>query len=492
MLTSMRKHFKKLSITLWLVIAAFIGTIFLVWSGASKSSKAVQQGELGSVNGIKIYAAEHGNMIRMLESAYRNQLGDNYEQYAKNLNLREMALDRLINDRLLMIEAQNLGIGVSDKELADDIKKIQYFQTDGVFDVSKYKELVRRSGWSEADFENSQKFPIIKSKLVNFIMASAIVPEDDIRDKYIMDNEKVKGQMIQVKSRDFDSEVKDEFNPAQLKDFFEKNKDEFKKEEQRKIEFVAINMTDLQNTIKLDDKKIEEYYNSHIDEYKQEEEVHARHILFKVEKDAKDSDANAKKQAEEILAKIKKGEDFIELAKKYSQEPGADKSGGELGWFGRGRMVKPFEEKAFSMKVGEVSDIVKTDFGYHIIKVEGKKEAGTKSLSEVKEMIASSLKREMAKTEAENKIALLYKDVTADKKSLSEAAKNRGLAFQQSNFFTKNGEIDGLGRAYKFSQKAFELKLDEISSPIDDYRFNGIIKLIEIKEPYYPEFTEVE
>jgi peptidyl-prolyl cis-trans isomerase D len=492
MLTSMRKHFKKLSLTLWLVIAAFIGTMFLVWSGASNSSKSVERGVIGSVNGLKIYATDHGNMMKRLEQAYKEQLGDNYEQYAKNLNFKDMAMDQMITDKLLMLEAKKLGIGVSDKELIDNIKKIPYFQTNGVFDSSKYKQIASRSGFSESDFENSQRASLIKSKLVDFITASSVVPEDEVRDKYIMDNVKVKGQVVQVKSKDFESEVKEESDEAVLKDYFDKNKEDFKKEEQRKIDFVALNKTDLQKEVTIEDAKIEEYYNAHIDEYKQEEEVKARHILFKVEKDNKESDANAKKKAEEILDKIKKGGDFVELAKQYSQEPGADKSGGDLGWFSRGRMVKPFEEKAFSMKVDEISDIVKTDFGYHIIKVEGKKEPGTKPLSEVKEIIANNLKREKVDDETGSKLALLYKDVTTDKKSLTDAAKERGLTFQQSNLFTKSGEIEGLGRAMKFSQKAFELKLNEVSSPIDDYKFAGIIKLTEIKEPYIPEYDEVK
>lgn len=242
--------------------------------------------------------------------------------------------------------------------------------------------------------------------------------------------------------------------------------------------------------ISLKDKDIEDYYNTNITNFKQEEEVKARHILIKVEDDK--NDAEAKKKAEEISARIKNGENFEELAKKYSQEPGADKSGGDLGWFGRGRMVKPFEDKAFSMAEGEVSDLVKTNFGYHIIKVEGKRAEGTKPLSEVKSMIEQTMKREKAEAEALDKMTNIHKEVSFDKKDFAAAAKENGFELKTSNLFAKGGEIKGLGRSYKFIQKAFELKKDELSTPVSDYKYSMVMRLVDIKEPYYPEFKDVQ
>jgi peptidyl-prolyl cis-trans isomerase D len=489
MLTSMRKHFKKLSLTLWLVIAAFIGTMFFVWSGVSKSSKT-EQGLIALVNGTKVYGTELGNMMRMLESIYKEQLGDNYEQYAKNLNFKDMALERIISDRLLLMEAQKLGVGVSDNELSDYIKQVPDFRTNGVFDIKKYKEFTEKRGWASADFENSQRVSIIKNKMVKLILDSPIIPEEDIIEKYKSDNEKVTGNYILVNSRDFETGIPDNFEEAKLKSYFDQNKETFKTEEQRKIQYIAINMSEIEAKTTIKDEDIQAYYDANTANYKQDEEVKARHILFKV--DNEQSDAEAKKKAEEVLALVKKGGNFEELAKKYSQEPGADKSGGDLGWFSKGRMVKAFEEKAFSMKEGEISDLVKTEFGYHIIKVEGKKAEGIKPLAEVKNMIEQTLKREKVEKEAGDRMTQIHKEIAFDKKDFSKVAQENKLEAKTSNLFSKSGEIDGLGRSYKFTQKAFEMKLDEISSPINDYKNYIVMKLIEIKEPYYPEFKDVQ
>ncbi|HWF86480.1 MAG TPA: peptidylprolyl isomerase, partial [Vicinamibacterales bacterium] len=229
-------------------------------------------------------------------------------------------------------------------------------------------------------------------------------------------------------------------------------------------------------------------YNNGIEQYSTPEQVRASHILFKTE--GKD-DAAVKAKAEEVLKQAKSGADFAELAKKYSEDESSAKNGGDLDYFSRGRMVPEFDQVAFTLQPGQISDLVKTQFGYHIIKVVDKKAATTKSLADVRQQITDQLAYERAQAQAADLAQKLEKEISKPS-DLDVVAKTQGLSVQESGFFARDEPILGLGPSPEASGKAFDMKTGEVAGPVRTSRGFAFETLVAKQDPYVPKLDEVK
>jgi len=234
--------------------------------------------------------------------------------------------------------------------------------------------------------------------------------------------------------------------------------------------------------------EIERTYNANIEQYSTPEQVRASHILLKTE--GKD-DAAVKAKAEDILKQARAGADFAELAKKYSEDEASQKNGGDLDYFGRGRMVAEFDQAAFTLEPGKISDLVKTQYGYHIIKVVDKRPAITRPLADVRQQIQDQLAYERAQAQAADLAQALEKEVTKPG-DFDRVAKEKGLVVQESGFFARDEPILGLGQSPEAASKAFDMKQGDVAGPIRASRGFVFETMVAKQDPYVPKIDEVK
>lgn len=490
---AMRKHLKKLSIFLWIVIAAFIGTIFVVWGAGRRGIErgGGQSVELASVNGDRILRDEYIYEMRRYADYYRNIYKDRMTPEAlKSLDLENRVLQDLIRKRLLLQEADRLGIVVTDEEVTSVIEKTPAFQDqDGKFRPELYMRLLSMNRIAPESYERGIRQNQKVARLQDFIRATVRVTDDEVKAKYIEDKEKVNCKFVEFKGSDFAKDLKP--SDAELLKLYESQKEMYKSEREVKVEYVVFSSEDHRPKVQISDEQLQDYYDDNQSRYVQEEQVRARHILVKVPKDAsKKVEQEAKKKIEGLLARVKAGEDFAKLAKENSDCPSASK-GGDLGFFGRGQMAKPFEEVAFSLPVGEVSDIVKTEFGYHIIKVEERKEPATKEFSEVADEIRTKLTNEKASELAKAAAESAHEKI-GDSSDLEGFAEGNGLKLHTTDFFKRTDEIEGLGRSFRFADAAMGLAKDAVSPVVKDKDSYFLIKLLDEKTPIVLPFDEAK
>jgi peptidyl-prolyl cis-trans isomerase D len=484
MLSLFRKHAASGIIK---VILGLIVIVFVFWG--FEGFRSDRSGRVALVNGETITIDEYRLAYNNLLERYRQQYGDQLnDEFIEMLQLRKQALDSLVNQKLMELEARKLNFRVSDQELADYIRNVEAFQNDGVFDGRRYREILARIRTTPEQFEQEQRTSLLIQKLRDFIVGNVKVSDDEAMEffKWINASVKIKYTMFDPGKYDIaapDSEI--------LKTYFEENKEVFRLKPMRKVRYVHINPKDYTDKVVLSDQEIKEYYDRNIGEFTTEETVEARHILISVENDAEEQVWEEKKQhILSILEKVRTGEDFAALAEKYSEDSSSEQ-GGQLGVFGRGAMVKPFEKAAFSMKAGEISDPVRTQFGWHIIKVENVNEAKTLTLEEARELIKKRLKETHSKTLAFDAAEEVYQ-ISFEGDDLVNAAEKYGVSLKTTDFFTDEGPQDkNVMSRDKFTEIAFSLSDMELSEINEFSDGLYIIQLIGIQESRIPNFEEV-
>ena len=342
------------------------------------------------------------------------------QQYATLF--RSSAATQLVSSACLRQEAHRVGLEVSDTELTNYLKHGQYGQAffpNGVFigEDAYESKIDYYFHVPVTEFEKQVKEEILSQKLAALVSSAVIVSPAEAADQYKSEHTKVKLEYAVFDLND----LKQQINPseADLRKYYDEHKQEFagKVPETRKVNYVVINSTTkLPAAPQVSDADIQRYYDQNKTQFTAQEQVRARHILFEV-KPGGSTDAEALKKATDLVAKLRAGADFAAMAKQYSDDTGSKQMGGELGPFGRGQMVKPFEDAAFSLPVGKISDPIKSEFGYHIIQVEEKMPAGTRPLEVVKSKIADLLNQNAKQN---------YTSTFADK--VEQAARKDGLA----------------------------------------------------------------
>jgi peptidyl-prolyl cis-trans isomerase D len=409
------------------------------------------------------------------------------------------AAEQLISRKALVAEAQRLGFRVNDEEVRDDLQNGRYSQTffpGGKFiGQAQYEELLRQNNLTPARFEESVRDELLMRKLQALISGSASVSDSDIKQEFERQNTKVKFEYAVLTQQDLQKGLHP--TEQELKAFYERNKASYNNSipEKRKARYVVIDLDKISAKTQVTREELQAYYDQHRDEYRVPEEVKVSHILIKTPPPGADGKVDekpveaARVKAEDVLKQVRSGGDFAKLAEKYSDDPGSAKSGGSLGFIGRGRTVPEFEKAAFSLPKGQVSDLVKSSFGFHIIRAEDKHEPHMKTLDEVKEQIEPAIKQQKAQRAAENEANTLVKQARAD--GLDKAAAAQGMAVVTTDFFSRNESVPGVGSAPQFMEAVFNARE---KAPPDVVAFtNGlaVYEVIGIRPPATPTFEEI-
>lgn len=410
------------------------------------------------------YRYRYNNALQM----YRSRLGDNFNNdILKMLRLEENTLEGLIDRELILQEADKLGIVVTDEEIQNEIKEIPLFQENGHFSQTNYMNYIRHyANNSPAFFESMQREELLVQKFRNLFDNTALVTDDEVKAWFIW--EKKTAQIDYVL---FEANSKEEVKPTddELQSYYDGHKDQYMSQPQAKVSAIRFNPDDYKKGITLTDEEISNYYNNNLSKYETPKTVEARHILIKVDENAtEDVVAERELKARQVYEMaIKEGQDFAELAKTYSEGPTKD-NGGYLGTFEEGKMVKPFSDKAFSMKEGEISEPVRTQFGWHIIKVEKVNPAVKRQLAEAKPEIEQALIKERAENKAYEDVYMVYDGIISGN-TMEQSSEISGRPIVTTDWFTKAAGPQEMDAAIRrdLSQKVFDMEEKGISDILE-------------------------
>lgn len=350
-----------------------------------------------TVNGDKISQQEFDNALRQQQDRVREQAGSNFDPTMFDKpEIKRMILDSLVNQHLLSSQARSVGLTLSDTQLMQIISGIEAFQKDGEFDKQRYEAALNAQQMSPLMFESRVKDELGTRQLIDAYVKNGYSSVTMVDNLIRLNEQKRVVSFAQISPDSFLKDIK--VDAESVKEYYEKNQKEFQTPERARVEYLIFSVDALHAQVKVDDADIKKYYEEHQAEFATPELRKAAHILISVDAKASDADKQAaKSKAEQILKQVKQSpSQFAELAKKYSQDPGSAANGGDLGMFGRGMMVKPFDDAVFKLLVGEVSGLVQSDFGYHIIKLLAVKGGKTQALNDVKNIVAQKLKAQKA------------------------------------------------------------------------------------------------
>ncbi len=477
--------------------------ISMVWylvpsaGNAGYSFGGPAKGVLAQVDGTDITSEEVRQQARQMLQQQMPQGGANTALLLPFFAQR--AADQMITKQALLAEASRMGFRVTPEEVKDDLQHGRYAATffpGGTFvGEQEYEDMLQRANLTPVKFEQDVGNEILIGKLQALISGGATVSDADVHEQFIKQNTKVKFDYAVLKQDD----IKRGLHPTdeELKAFYESHKASYANSvpEKRKVKYAVVDTGRIEAGAQVTQDELRAYYDQNRDRYRVPDQVKVSHIWIKMPLPGADGKVDDKKVAEaqqraaDLSRQLKNGANFDELAKKYSEDPGSANVGGSLGWIGRGQMTPEFEKAAYSLAKGQISDVVKSSDGFHIIRLDDKQEAHVKPLAEVKDQIEPDLKRQKAQQIAEKQAETLLRQAKAT--GLDAAAATMSIPVITSDFFSRRDMLPGLGPAPQFIDAVFTVA--ENSPPDMASASQGIVvfQLLGIKPPATPTFEEI-
>ncbi len=461
-------------------------------------------GPVGSLgNSPDVVANVGGQDITLLE--VRRQLdqltrGQTMPPMLKGLYTRQI-LNQMIFERALEVEAKRLGLQVTPEEQAERIKQMlpMVFNGDTWVGKDRYAlEVEQRAGMSVPEFEAAIRQSLLVEKFQRLVTAGITVSQSEVENEFKRRNEKVKIEYALVKPADLASSI----NPtdAELEAYFNKNPSHYPVPEKRSAQFALLDLALLHQKTAIGDDELRAHYSAHLDRYKVQDRVHVEHILFKTVGKTDAEIAEIRKQAEDVLKKAQHSSNFEDLAMKHSEDTTKDK-GGDLGWIVRGQTVPAFEQTAFSLPKGAISDLVRTEYGFHIIKVLDKETAHTKPFEDVRGSILSTLlddKVQALANKMDDEMATTVRQSSSQ--SLDQFAKalesvdplaRQCLVMGVTPPATMTEPVGDLGNSPELHDALFRMRQGELSLPLRLDRGYVVLAVNQIEPAHAAKFTEV-
>jgi peptidyl-prolyl cis-trans isomerase D len=404
--------------------------------------------------------------------------------------LAPAALDQMVIDQLLIQQAGKMGVEVSDGEVLKTFQSIPWLYPDGNFvGADRAAEMVaENTGKSLPQFESMLRDSLLEEKVRSIVTDGVQVTPTEVLTQFRKRNTKAKIDYVLVDPSQFIKDVK--VTPEALAAFFKKDPAHYQLPEQRQVRYVVIDPDQVRAQVKVTEAELRDAYAQHLSDYRVPDRVKVAHILFKTTGKTPAEVATIEKTAADVLNQVRAGGDFGDLAKKYSEDTSAQ-AGGELGWLVHGQTVANFDSTAFSLKPGEVSGLVKTEYGIHIIKVEDKQVAHLQTFDEVKNSISADLEKQRIADAQESMAANLETQLKGNPQQFEDIVRKAGLTPLQTPLFKYNQPVPDLGKTDAFENLAFQLRLNEVGTPITVPRGEAIIQLVQVVPEHIPTVDEV-
>ena len=423
------------------VILGLIVVTFAFFGVESYLGSIGNDSSLATVGDTKIGPAEFENALRRQQDQIRAQFGGEIDIAQLNTpEIRRAVLDGLVNQRLLALYAADSRLAVSADQLRQVIGSIDEFKQDGQFSRSRYEQVLRSQNLSEAAFEAQLRRDVAFQQLTTALGNSAIAARKTARRLLALQLEERTVATARVSAEELAGEVTVE--DEQVQAYYQANQQRFRLPARVKVDYLVLDREKFIERIQVDDAQVSSWYQEHPDRYRREEERSARHVLIELGADASDDEvAEATARAEKILAELRAagGENFTEVAARESEDPGSAGNGGDLGFFTRDAMVAPFSDAVFALDDGAISDVVRSDFGLHVIQVTGIRPEQVRPLDEVRESIVAELRQDQAAREFAHAAETYANVVYEQPDSLAPAAEEFGLEVQSSDWIAREG-----------------------------------------------------
>ena len=467
MLDQMRRHLGWLKWSLGLVVLAFV-FLYIPDFLQQNPTNTAPDGTVATIEDREITAGDFLRAYDLQLQTYRNAYGGSVsEQLLRQLGVDQQILQQLVDQQAAIVEADRLGITASDEEVRQRIFATPAFQENGAFiGEERYQQLLRsqRPSLTPAAFEKAVREELTVNKLRAVLTEWLSVTDEEIEQEYRLLNDKVKLAAVTFMVDTYRAEAT--ASDVEVETYFSANQEEFRFPEKRKVRYLLVDVDAMRAKVTVPQAEVERAYNASIEQYSTPEQVRASHILLRTE--GKD-EAAVQAKADDILERAKAGADFAELAKVNSEDDGTAETGGDLDYFERGRMVPEFDQVAFAMEPGQISDLVKTQYGYHIIHLVDKKPATMRTLPEVRQQILDRLAYETAQAQVADLTQKIARDIS-EPADLDKAAQAHELAVQESGFFGRDEQILTLGLSPEAVAKAFEMNTGDVSGPLPSAR----------------------
>lgn len=469
----------------WIIAVVFVASIALMYGRSAFQEEG--QESLAEVNGVAISYQDFLQVYQSTYEIYREQLQEDIsselEQY-----LKSQILAGLVENELLWQEAKKAKIKVSQEEVNGAVLEIMelFGSQEAFMSFLDYRQIL----YSKVEEDVERQLAI--NKLTETIGNSAVVTEEELKNHWIIENERIGVFYVVVKPEKYKDEI--EITKEELEEYYGEHKENFRVPEKVKVEYILIKPEDFTDKVSEASKEeLENYYQEHLSYFTFAEERRASHILIQIADPANpEDDQKAKEEIEEIEKELKEGADFATLAKEHSEDSASAEKGGDLEFFTYYQMIPSFSEAVFSLEeIGEVSEIVETPFGYHLIKLTGIKASYVEPFQEVEERLKQMWKDEKSEASAQEEADNIRKEIEKKSSAFEEYIEEYPQRSRTTSFFAREEEIEGLGYLREFSQLAFSLKLEEISSVLEIPEGYSLLKLKERESSFVPPLEDV-
>jgi peptidyl-prolyl cis-trans isomerase D len=485
MLKTMRRNVKSLKPVLWLIVATFIVAIFAIWGGAGRLGETNRSDTLASVGGEKIASDEYFQALRSRLEAMQKQFGDLNANLIQQLGVPQQTLEQLVQQRLLLQIARDMGLRASDKEVRAKIVAYPAFQKDGQFiGFNDYRQILDYNRIPLEQFEDGLRQDVVIGKVVDILTTGIFVTDEEVWDGYRKMNDSAKIEYLVAETAK--SEITGTPVEAELRAHFNKNASGYKIPEKRTADYILLKTDDLKKEVAVKDAEIDKYYKDNTAQFQEPDKVRVSRIWLPFAPADKDA---VLAQARDVQKRAKGGEDFAGLAKTFSKDAKAS-SGGDWGLVDWKSLTAAETEAVGKLDKDGVTDVIETEGGAAVFKVTEKAPAVTKPLAEVSATIKGILEDEKARALVAGRIQRLEK-LARKEKNLDFAAQKEGLKVSSTGALKKGDPLGDADTSGAVSEALFGLKVKETSAPVFTYAGEALAELQAIEPERPAKFEEV-
>jgi peptidyl-prolyl cis-trans isomerase D len=493
----LRDNLRHLKFILWGVVLVFVLLVFVDWGagragGGGGGSAAVQIGNRA------VSESEFLDELRRLDQRFSQIYGEQWSQIRDQVDLARQTANFFIDRELQINEAKNVGLTITREELQEAILQDPSFRDQGgeFVGAETYKRILRAYyRMTPEAYEQRLTEDLLIGKLSALAERNVWVSDAEVEREYRRQREASDFDVIQLRYEPFLAEV--EIREDETRAAFDATAEDYRRDEERTIRYLLVETSRLRRTLPVEDAELRTYYDQHLDEFLEGEQASARHILIRVAPDATEMErGEAELRANGVASIAQAGGDFTAIAAEHSEDPGSKDIGGDLGWFGRGQMVAEFEDAVFAAKPGEIIGPIKSQFGYHIIKIEGFRPAHQRPFEEVEEQIRFRILESRAASEAETRASVLARRLQSESADTPEqwqaiADEDEAVVLNQSPPFSAGDAIAGASDGPELADEAFAASVGDIEGPVAVPRGWIVWQLAEIRPEGIPAFEDV-